>query len=136
MIRTIEQAKSFRTTIESAAEKLEDNEASLAVDLFSRLKYDGSLISAGTRINWRGALKRAAVDLWSKEENNPDNAANLWEDIAYRDGYRIIPQTITSGVLFSKGEIGWWKDNIYESIINNNIWNPSDYPDGWRIVND
>ena len=79
---------------------LDDKTASTAAALFPQLKENGALVAAGTRINWGGKLKRAAVDLWDTAENNPDNAPTLWEDIAYREGYRIIPETITSPLAF------------------------------------
>ena len=47
--------------IEAAAGNLTDADASTAAELFPRLKQDGSLVSAGTRINWYGKVKRAAV---------------------------------------------------------------------------
>ncbi len=134
MIKTVEEAKNFRAKIEGAAQKLDDSDASLAVELFQGFKYDGSLISAGTRINWNGTLKRAAVDLWGREEDNPDNAPELWEDIAYRDGYRIIPETITAGTAFVNGDKGWWGDKLYVSLIDANVWTPLVYPQGWAEV--
>ena len=38
------------------------------------------------------------------KENNSDNAPTLWEDIAYKEGYRIIPETITAETAFMKNE--------------------------------
>lgn len=133
MIRTIEDAKAYRAKIENAANSLEDAEASLAVELSRSMKNNNTLISTGTRINWNGTLKRAAVDLYDTTENSPDNAPSLWEDILYRDGYRIILETITAGTAFANGERGWWGDSLYESVVDNNIWTPSAYPSGWKI---
>ena len=99
MAITLERARQLRAMIEAAAGNLTDADASTAAELFPRLKQDGSLVSAGTRINWNGKVKRAAVDLWDRAENDPDNAPTLWEDLAYRDGIRIIPETITAGRL-------------------------------------
>lgn len=110
--------------------------ASTAVSVFPRLKEDGSLISAGTRINWNGVLKRAAADLWDTAENNPDNAPALWEDINYREGYRIIPATITAGLAFALDECGWWGDMLYRSKLAANVYTPEQYPDGWQIVSE
>ena len=53
----------LRTLIEQAVASLPDKEASEGVQLFPKMKYDGMLIKGGTRINWNGNLKRAAVDL-------------------------------------------------------------------------
>lgn len=124
----------LRSVVEQAAVSLDDKTASTAATLFPRLKGDGALVAGGTRINWNGTIKRAAVDLWDSEANDPDHAAALWEDIAYRDGYRIIPATITAGAAFALGEYGWWGDVLYRSRIAANVYTPEQYPDGWEVV--
>ena len=130
----LENARAQREAILAAVPALDDKVASTAVDLFPKLKEDGALVPSGTRINWNGTLKRAAADLWDTVENNPDNAPTLWEDIAYREGYRIIPETITATLAFAKGERGWWGDDLYESELNGNVYTPELHPDGWTIV--
>lgn len=134
MAITLERARQLRTMIEAAAGNLTDADASTAAELFPRLKQDGSLVSAGTRINWYGKVKRAAVDLWDRTENNPDNAPTLWEDLAYRDGIRIIPETITAGTAFAKDELGWWGDTLYKSLLDANVWTPEQNASGWEKV--
>lgn len=131
---TKSEAVKLRALVEQAAASLPDREASEGAALFPKMKHDGSLIKAGTRINWRGVLKQAAVDLWDTPENSPDAAPALWQDIAYRDGIRIIPQTITAETAFAGGEQGWWGDAMYESLIDNNVYTPGAYPAGWREV--
>ena len=130
----LEEARRLRGFIETAAEGLDDATASQAPTLFPSLKEDGSLVSVGTRINWKGVVMRAAVDLWDTEPNNPDNAPTLWEDLAYIDGIRIIPDVITAGTAFSKGEQGWWNGALYESQADNNVWTPDAYPAYWTEV--
>ena len=134
MAITLERARQLRAMIEAAAGNLTDADASTAAELFPRLKEDGSLVSAGTRINWNGKVKRAAVDLWDRTENNPDNAPTLWEDIGYRDGIRIIPETITAGTAFAKDELGWWGDTLYKSLLDANVWTPEQNASGWEKV--
>ena len=130
----VEKARKMRAAMETAAVSLDDATASTAPEMFPRLKGDGSLVKAGTRICWGGKLKRAAVDLWDNEANTPDAAPTLWEDILYRDGIRIIPDTITAGLAFAKGERGWWGDVLYASNMDANVWTPEAYPDGWEII--
>lgn len=134
MNMTKERAYKLRAILEKAAQGLEDMDASMAPSFFPRLKEDGSLVSAGTKINWLGSVKRAAVDLWDTAESNPSNAPDLWEDISFKDGYRIIPETITAGLAFAKDEFGWWNGALYQSQIANNVWNPEAYPEGWALV--
>ena len=131
---TRNEALRLRAIVEQAAASLPDKEASEGAVLFPRLTQGGSLVSAGTRICWNGTIKRAAVDLWDTDANSPDNAPTLWEDIAYRQGYRIIPATITAGTAFAQGECGWWGDTLYRSTIASNVWTPDAYPAGWEAV--
>ena len=131
---TKEHAYKLRAILEKAAQGLEDMEASMAPSFFPRLKGDGSLVKTGTKINWGGIVKRASADLWDTAESNPSNAPDLWEDISYKEGSRIIPETITAGLSFAKDELGWWKDALYRSTIANNVWNPDAYPEGWALV--
>jgi hypothetical protein len=110
-------------------------EASVEPTLSRTMRYDGKLIPAGTRINWGGILKRAAVDLWDIEENNPDNAPELWEDVLYRDGIRVIPGVITAGLAFSFSEVGWWGDVLKRSIRpgeKTNVHTPEEAPELWE----
>jgi hypothetical protein len=130
---TVDATKDFFASIDKLRSNATDEVASTAITVYPHLKEDSSLIKSGTRINWNGVLKRASSDLWDTIENNPDNAPTLWEDINYREGYRIIPETITTGTLFAKDECGWWDNTLYVSLIDNNVWNPTQYPTGWSV---
>ena len=130
------QAERIRAQVEAGAAALPDAEASIEPSLTRKMRYDGSLIKAGTRIDWGGVLKRAAVDLWDTEENNPDNALDLWENVLYRDGIRVIPDVITAGLAFSYDELGWWGDVLMRSILpgeKTNVYTPEQYPAGWVV---
>lgn len=138
---TREEALKFRSIVEQAVAFLDDKTASAASTLFPKLKQvsPGSseeipLVKAGTRISWNGTIKKATVDLWDTKENNPDNAPTLWEDLDYKDGYRIIPETITVTTAFAKDELGWWDGVLYLSLLNANVYTPKQYPDGWEKV--
>ena len=129
------RAIQLRAVIEQAAQTLDEKTISEAPELCRTLKQDGSIVRAGTRINWNGTIKKAAVDLWGTEANDPDHAPSLWADIAYRDGYRIIPETITVTTAFSKGEKGWWTDGkLYESKVDSNVYTPAQYADNWKEI--
>lgn len=128
------EAIHLRSIVEQAVTSLDDKTASTAVTLSRKMQYDGSLIKAGTRIKWGNVLKRASVDIWDTETNNPDNAPTLWEDIAYRDGFRIIPEIITATLAFKEGEMGWWGDKLYRSKVGGNVYTPAVYPDNWELV--
>lgn len=129
----LERAKKLREAMIAASANLDDKTASTAPELFGRMKHDGARIPAGTRINWYGVVKKANVDLWDTEENSPDNAPTLWSDIAYHDGYRIIPEAFTAETAFSDGETGWWEEDgcYYTANADGTVWNPVEYPSAW-----
>lgn len=134
MMKYIEKARKLRKIIESAIASVDDKTSSEATELLPVLKNDNAYIKAGTRINYNGKIKKATVDLWDIEANNPDNAPALWEDILYKDGYRIIPDVLSVTTAFSKGETGWWKDKLYTSLVDNNVYTPEQYAPNWEIV--
>ena len=74
------------------------------------------------------------MDLWDTAENNPANAPTLWEDINYKEGYRIIPEVIDVTTAFAMNECGWWDNVLYKSLLNANVWTPEQNPSGWEVV--
>ena len=130
-----DKALMIRALAMKSAVEMTDANASTLPEMFPTLKRNGELVKNGTRINWNGRLKRAAVDLWDTIENDPDHAPTLWENIDYSNGYRTIPEVITAGLAFAKGELGWWKDAVWESLQDNNVWNPDQFAAGWKKIN-
>lgn len=133
MNKMLDSATQLRRAMEMFAVTLDDAKASEIPLLFPTMKLDGNLVAVGTRINWNGVIKKAAVDLWDMESNNPDNAPDLWADIDYRGGIRIIPEIITVTTAFAAGELGWWGDVIYRSKVDANVYTPAQYADNWEI---
>ena len=37
-------------------------------------------------------------------------------------------------IAFAKDELGYWGEEIYKSLVDNNVWTPEAYPDGWKKV--
>lgn len=132
---TRDEAHKLRQLIVQASQSLDDKTASEGVELFDGMKYDGSLIEVNTRIRWGNGLKRARVNLWDTVQNNPENSSDIWEDVAYRDGIRIIPKNIPAEDPFHKGELGWWGEDLYESVPDGvNVYTPEQYAPNWRLV--
>lgn len=128
------EARKLRRAMETAAETLDDKTASTAPHMFRQLNEDGSLVKAGTRINWNGQVKKAAADLWDQADQDPDHAPDLWADLDYVDGVRKIPDVITAALAFAKDELGWWRGTIYKSKMAGNVWTPEAYPAAWEVA--
>lgn len=128
------EAIRLRSAMEVAAESLDDQTASGAPDLFRRLTGSGSLVEAGTRINWNGTVKKAAAALWDREDQDPDHAPELWADLDYVDGIRKIPDVITAELAFALNELGWRNGVVYKSLMNGNVWIPEVYASAWEVM--
>lgn len=120
--------------IKNGLDLVDDKQASEGVVLYPEMQYENALIKAGTRINWNGVLKRANVDLWDTEANNPDNAPTLWTDIAYKKGYRIAPEIFTAENAAMKDECLWFGEELYKSLMDGNVYTPEQAPNSWELV--
>lgn len=130
----IKRARELRKSAMFGTVNFDDKQASEVSSLYPEMTYGGELIKAGTRINFGGKLFKAAADLWDTEGNNPENAPNLWEEIAYHEGVRIIPEVITATTAFALGELGYFEADgkVYKSLIEANVYTPAAYPQGWE----
>ena len=126
-----------------ATELVDDQTASLVPFLYPEMKQIEvnpktrsivPVIAAGTRINWYGNIMRAIVDIEDTVDNNPDNAPILWENINYRNGYRIISYETMIDNPFMKDEFGWFEGIIYQSKIDNNVYCPLEKPEDWEEI--
>lgn len=133
---TEQQAIKIRKVLVQSGTTLSDAEISEVPEVCERMKYTGSLIPNGTRIYFPETNKiyKNGSDVWDREEFNPINSSNLWTELNYKDGIRIIPENITYTERLSKDELGWWKDKIYRSLQNDNIYTPEQYASYWELV--
>lgn len=133
---TRSEAQTLIADIKKMREVIDDQLASSVVNIYPKLKGKGTIIKAGTRIYHKGEIKRAIADIEDIEDNSPDSSPSLWEDIEYKEGYRIIPNAMTVATSFTKGEIGIWNNQKYKSLYDNNIWTPEEDLASWRKENE
>jgi hypothetical protein len=124
----------FMAAKRAACEALDDDTAALnCTKIFPKMQYDGTLIHAGDRLQYNGKLYRASIDLWDREEFNPDNASTLWTEIIYTGGVREVKENMSAAEAFEENERGRWKGKVYVSLISGNVWTPEVLPTGWRL---
>ena len=128
------EALALIEAIKILRDNADDKTASAAAQLYPPMKRDGSLVKAGSRVNIEGHIYRAKQDVYDCESNDPTFFPEAWERIEYKEGYREIPENITSEKSFSLGERGWWKKELMESLEDSNISNPEKYSKGWKKV--
>ena len=131
---TREKALQLRTMIEKASVSLEDSDALGAVELFP-MWVVGNSYAAGDRVRYGGVLYRCLQSHEAQEAWTPADAPSLWARVLNPDPGQIPEwEQPDSTNPYMKGDRVRFAGKIYESLIDNNVWSPADYPAGWKIV--
>lgn len=137
MSQITDKARRLRATIETLAENLDDSAAIDAVELFPNWAVDAEY-EKDERVRYNGVLYKVLQSHTSQEDWTPDTASSLFARVLIPDP-DVIPvwEQPDSTNPYMKGDKVHYPtadDDIYESTIDNNVWSPVDYPDGWKIV--
>lgn len=71
----------------------------------------------------------------SQADWTPDVSSALWKEVGITEnGIPKWSQPISSADAYMIGDEVMYNDVHYKSIIDNNVWPPDAYPQGWEIV--
>ena len=134
----IERARELRQVIEQMATGLDDTAAAEAAELFPAWSGDGVSYIEGVRVRYDGVLYKVLQDHISQDGWTPADAPSLFARVLIPDP-EVIPvwEQPDSTNPYMMGDKVYFPDlegDIYESLIDNNIWSPSAYPAGWQVV--
>lgn len=130
----IELAQKLRPYIEKAAISLSDEDALEASNLFPNWdpmeKYEQN-----QRVRYEGILYKCLQSHIAQDAWNPIAAASLWAKVLIPDE-NVIPEweQPNSTNAYMKGDKVLFNGQVYESLIDNNVWSPAVYPAGWQTV--
>ena len=80
-------------------------------------------------------LYKCLIEHDSQMSWKPENTPSLWTKIMFKYGIRIIEDNIPAENPYNEGDLGWWNDILYRSILPGaNVYNPEQYPVGWELV--
>ena len=130
----IELARKLRPYIEKAALFLDDEDALEAVQLFPNWAAHTSYV-AGDKVKYENILYKCLQGHTSQSDWMPPEAPGLWARVLIPD-QNIIPEweQPDSTNAYMAGDKVTYNGRTYESVIDNNIWSPSDYPAGWKEI--
>ena len=124
------KAKRLRALIEALADFLEDEEALEGLELFQ--KWDSSArYTAGQRVRHEGILYRCLQDHRAQPGWDPVSAPSLWARVLIEDP-NTVPDWVQPGSTnpYAKGDRVRHHEKIWESLVDNNTWEPGVY--GWE----
>ena len=134
-VQTPAQAEAKHNAMVNAGAMLTDEQAVTVIDLYDEWAV-GVTYAVDTRIRYGEKLYKVLQDHTTQADWTPDVTPALYVEVAPAGEYREIKDGMLSTEAFAKGEIGWWetKENLYESLIDGNVYTPVSYPDGWQKV--
>ena len=119
----------------AAASGTTDEKAILAPELFDRWSAESVAYAVGDRVRYGDLLYKCLTAHTSQESWTPDAAPSLWvriDDPAIE--WPEIRNPIPAENPYMQGDKCQKNGIKYISLIDNNVWQPEDYPQGWQVV--
>lgn len=135
----IERARTLRAKIEElAVDNLEDEVAVDYTELFPLWDGGGKAYVAGDRVRYGGTLFKVLQNHTSQADWPPESAVSLFAEVLIPDPDAIPvwqqPDSTNPYMIGDRVHYPAEDSPVYESIIDNNVYSPEDYPTGWREV--
>ena len=138
-IEKITRARILRAQIETMAQSLDDETAETVPELFPEWNPDSCSYVTGDRVKRNGLLYKVLQPHTSQAGWTPEDAPSLFARIlAGQDGTEIgvweQPDSTNTYMTGDRTHYPTMADPIYESLIDNNVWSPEEYPQGWQLI--
>lgn len=131
----IDRARELRATVENLATNLNDESALSNKELFPVWDGNQHQYTAGDRVRYIDDLYKVlqthtsqpnwppieAPQLFALVLTDPEGTPKEWVQPDSTNPYMTGDRVIFNG-------------QVYESVIDNNVWSPSAYPAGWTLV--
>lgn len=90
----------------------------------------------GNRVTYNGTLYKCLQAHTSQESWTPENAPSLWAQVLITGTETTPPewQQPDSTNPYMIGDRVTYNGKVYESTVDNNVWAPDAYPQGWKEV--
>ena len=128
-----EKVKAVRSQLDMVTAEMTDEQALQSIKLFRKWDNSGLTYEVGQRFTYNGVLYKVIQPHTSQVDWTPDAAPSLYTKVLIPDE-NIIPEWVQpdSTNAYMIGDKVMFEGKTYESLIDNNIWNPIDYPAGWQ----
>lgn len=114
---------------------ISDEVAEKIPELFPVWDGNGKEYKTGDRVEYNGMLYKVLQDHTSQSTWTPTDAPSLFAKILTSpDGEPQEWQQPDSTNPYMKGDKVIYNGKTYESLIDNNVWAPDGYPQGWKEI--
>ena len=131
-----EHAYKLRELMHKASASLPDEDALEAVELFPVWAV-GVAYEVDQRIRYGDKLYRVVQAHTSQEGWEPPTVPALFTEVAKPGEIPVWKQPTGAQDAYMAGDKVHYPtadDPVYVSTVDNNVWSPADYPQGWELV--
>ncbi len=125
------KVKQLRALIEQLSATLDDETALTGIELFPAWRIEDYEFGDRRRHNdklYKCVQAHAAQDNWT-----PDIVPALWAIISIEE-YPLWVQPTGAQDAYMTGDKVTFEGKRYTSVIDNNTWSPTAYPQGWKLL--
>jgi len=118
------------------ANQVTDDAIALTIQEFYDIWEEGATYPVGRYITHNDILYKVLTEHTSQATWTPDVSPGLFAKVLIDPSGETILDWVRpdSTNAYMIGDKVKYEGNIYESIIDNNIWSPTEYPAGWKLI--
>lgn len=114
---------------------ISDNAALLMVDYFPSWSGESVEYAAGDKVQYNGTIYKVLQAHTSQASWTPADAPSLFAKVLTSESGEPLPwEQPSSTNPYMAGDKVTYNGKVYESTIDNNVWSPDAYPQGWKEV--
>lgn len=124
----------YRQEYSSKLRSIPDGVALYMTNTFSQWSIGKGYI-VDDKIVYNNILYKVILNHTSQESWLPDQSPSLYVKVIRQTGEEIPEwEQPTANNAYMKGDKVRYQNKVYESLIDNNVWSPDDYPQGWLLI--
>lgn len=124
------QAEEYKTVIKGVS----DDVALLIPEVYPVWSGNGVEYKKDMRVTYNSVLYKVLQDHTSQETWTPTDAPSLFVKVLTSENEILDWEQPSADNAYMKGDKVKYNGKVYESLIDNNVWKPDEYPAGWKEV--
>ena len=123
-----------KNTYQTKLRSISDGAALKVPELFPQWSGNSKEYVKGDKVLYNDVLYKVLQNHTSQEGWTPTSAPSLFAKVLTSEGEILDWEQPSSTNPYMKGDKVKFNGKIYESVIDNNVWSPEAYPQGWKEV--
>lgn len=123
-----------KTEYQAVLASASDEVALLMPEVYPVWSGSGVQYKTGDRVTYYGILFKVLQAHTSQDDWTPIDAPSLFVKVLTSDNEILDWEQPSADNAYMKGDKVRYNGKVYESLIDNNVWAPDAYPDGWKEI--